>query len=346
MKNLYGTGLATTAISFGLSLAVNGAVLYGIGHAVRPQMAAEKSDLLAKLAAKQKDDSIDFQYVETSAGSALDKPRETGRISDKDSAARDLAPKTSFSGDEPQLAPGVSDQLAQQRAMPAPSPASAPSPPRPAQAPQPQTVEEEKPRPEQEEKQPATTTPNEKEAADEEVVAAPVRENLPPKEETPKSSIEDLLKPKQAVPPRPPTVAARPIPALPSGRDNITTPPSSRKLSAGARMEGQVSFEATGSGMGAYMKNLKEKIWMEWFPYLALQYPLDFKTADAVIAFTIDPEGNLKSVKVLENDGSPVFAQYCAGAVRNIKNFGKIPPEIMALLDKEELEIKFAFHYR
>lgn len=323
---------------------MNGAVLYGVSHSVRPEFAKEKNALLKLLEAKKKDDSIDFQFVETSQGSSLDKPHETKRISDKDSVARDMTPKTSFSGSDPMLRPGVSDQLSQQRAMPAPSPGSTPRPSQAAQAPQ--TPTEEKQAPEPEEKDAATASPNEKEAADEQSFAAPVREKLPPKEEKPKSSIEDLLKPKQAVAPRPPTAAAQPILALPSGRDNITTPPSAKKPSAGARIDGQVSFEATGSGMGVYMKNLKERIWMEWFPYLATQYPLDFKTADAVIVFTIAPDGAVKSVKVLEHDGSPVFAEYCAGAIRNIKNFGKIPTEILALLEKEELEIQFAFHYR
>ena len=45
--------------------------------------------------------------------------------------------------------------------------------------------------------------------------------------------------------------------------------------------------------MGVYMKNLKEKIWLSWFPYLAFKYPMDFKSADAVISFTLNQKGEV-----------------------------------------------------
>lgn len=75
------------------------------------------------------------------------------------------------------------------------------------------------------------------------------------------------------------------------GPDKITTQEMGRIKSPGARLFGQTSFEATGSGMGEYMKQLKEKIWLAWFPYLAFQYPQDFRGADVVLSFTLDPQG-------------------------------------------------------
>ena len=101
-----------------------------------------------------------------------------------------------------------------------------------------------------------------------------------------------------------------------------------------------------GSDMGIYMKNVKERIWLAWFPYLAFQYPTDFQAADAVVSFTIDPKGEVKTVKVTSSYGSPVFSTFCTEAVQRASGFGPVPKEILAILGKDELEIRFAFHYR
>jgi len=119
-----------------------------------------------------------------------------------------------------------------------------------------------------------------------------------------------------------------------------------RTVHQGARFSGTVSFEATGCGMGEYMKKLKEKVWQAWFPYLACQYPMDFQGADAVVSITLDKAGRVRILKVVESAGSPVFSSYCMEAIQKAGDFGPLPPEILALLGKDELEIKFAFHYR
>jgi len=120
----------------------------------------------------------------------------------------------------------------------------------------------------------------------------------------------------------------------------------SKSKSKGAELFGVTSFEATGSGMGVYMKNLKEKIWLSWFPYLAFKYPMDFKSADAVISFTLNQKGEVKIVKVVESQGSPLFTSICVEAIQRASGFGEIPQEMLALMGKDEIEIKFGFHYR
>ena len=101
-----------------------------------------------------------------------------------------------------------------------------------------------------------------------------------------------------------------------------------------------------GSDMGIYMKNVKERIWLAWFPYLSFQYPNDFQAADAVISFTLDAKGEVKSVKVLDSYGSLLFTTFCTQVVQRASGFGPVPKEILALLGREDLEIRFAFHYR
>lgn len=131
-----------------------------------------------------------------------------------------------------------------------------------------------------------------------------------------------------------------------SGQDKIITQEVARLKSAGARLYGMVSFEATGSGMGVYMKNLKEKIWINWFPYLVFQYPADARGARAVVSFTLNAKGEIKAMKIVEREGSPAFATFCLEAVKKAGGFGELPKEILGLLGKDELEIKFGFNYR
>lgn len=146
--------------------------------------------------------------------------------------------------------------------------------------------------------------------------------------------------------PSQPEVKPKPEVRGSGGTDKITTQEMSKIKSPGAQLFGQTSFEATGSGMGEYMKNLKERIWLAWFPYLAYQYPQDFRGADVIVSFTLDPKGQVKIVQLVDSVGSPVFASYCMEAVQRASGFGPVPREILELIGKDELEIKFGFHYR
>src|SRR6185295_4551867 len=100
------------------------------------------------------------------------------------------------------------------------------------------------------------------------------------------------------------------------GRDRITTQEMSRNRSHGAQLYGVTSFEATGSGMGVYIKNMKEKIWLAWFPYLAVHYPKDFKSADVLVSFMLNAKGEVRIVRILESKGSPLFSAFCMEAVQ------------------------------
>ena len=130
-----------------------------------------------------------------------------------------------------------------------------------------------------------------------------------------------------------------------ASRDKINLTALSRLRSHGAQVYGMTSFDATGSGMGQYMKNLRERIWMAWFPYLSFHYPKDFKSADAVLEFRLDASGQVLSVRVLDSDGSPLFPALCMEAVQRAAPFGPLPPEVLDLIGKDELDVQFAFHF-
>lgn len=299
-------GLASLA----LSLAVNAGAFYVIDHAAVFSSPRASQTRAAKA---RSDDTLRFEFVEAPPKAHPRKPRNTAKIAARDALNQDAARARVADAAAP---PAIGqqdavDQLAQQRAAAAAAP-----PPTKVEPPKREEI--------------LVPTPLPKEPLAEKTAPSP--EDFPMRRE------EKLSSPQ----PAPPSTASRGL----SGKDLITTQAMSRTKSSGAALFGLTSFEATGSGMGEYMKNLKERIWLAWFPYIAFKYPSDFKAADAVLSITLDREGRVAIVRIVEFGGSAVFASFCVKAVQAASPFGPLPPEILALVGKDELEIKFGFHYR
>ncbi len=285
-----------------------------------------QSQLLAQKENQDKSGPIQFEFVEAPAKPAPRKPEKTGKISSRDSAAQDMAQKKENAASEliPQIeSKGPADQLEQHRFEPTQAPAAESKPSLEQPVPVSQTKEEQAG--EEEKKQPGLTEKTE--IAD-----------LPKAE----AKIADSAK-------TPSVLSPSSLPQAPhagtAGIDRINTQAVSRSASHGAQLNGITSFEATGSGMGQYMKNMKDKIWFAWFPYLAFHFPKDFRSADAVVQFTLNKAGEVKMVKVVDAQGSPVFAAFCVEALQHAGSFGPLPNEILDLIGRDELEVKFAFHF-
>lgn len=314
------------AASFALSLAINSALFFSADRALGPEARWHRPQALELVAANRPARKIELEFVEAPPQKPVRKPERTSKIAARDTLAQDASPlKTQAS-----LAPAVknlgpADQLAQRRMEDRPVlPLRAPEPvqPRP-------TVP----------KEPAP--PRRPETAQ---VPAEGQSWLPIRAATTQAAVpQNPQGPEEAE--RAQEKALDQAIQLTS-KDKITTVEMAVKRSSGAPFQGVTSFEATGSGMGAYMKNLKDKIWLEWFPYIAFRYPVNFETADAVVSFKLGKYGEIKSVEVIDYRGSPMFATFCMQAVRRSGGFGPLPADLLAMMGKDELEIKFAFHYR
>ncbi len=256
---------------------------------------------------KSQANNFPFEFIE-SPPVLSKKPEQTKKISNRDSVSRDRAVNKNGADSVPQMkTQGPADQLTQVQAKPSQTTSAASkAQPEIKKMEAPQAVET----PKKETKLEPQTTPNAREQ---------------------EKRADHVGQSGQKTPP---------------SLDRITTQGMTRVKSSGASLSGATSFDAMGSDMGVYMKNLKERIWLAWFPYLSFQYPNDFHAADTVISLTLDAKGEVKMVKVLESYGAPVFATFCVEAVQRASGFGAVPKEILALLGKDQLEIKFAFHYR
>lgn len=287
---------------------------------------------------REKDGPIQFEFVEAPRALSSRKPEHSKRVSNRDALNQDLLQDKTHTAIRPRTElQGHADQLAQQQSSF-------------SQAPSPQILpRQEVPAPQEEKPieknviagvQPPFLEDLAKQSKLDNPVAAPyLRPRLPAGRQVRNDVIRNPQLPQLPMKPKAEIKGA-------AGVDKITTQEMSKIKSPAAQLFGQTSFEATGSGMGEYMKNLKEKIWLAWFPYLAYQYPQDFRGADVIVSFTLDPKGQVKIVQLVDSVGSPVFASFCMEAVQRASGFGPVPKEILALIGKDELEIKFGFHYR
>jgi hypothetical protein len=311
-------GGALTAATLTLSVLIHGAAIGGAESVFRLH-GGDPLQTKALRAAKDKRNAekpIQFQFIEAPKQIVPERPRDSGKIAARDSVSRDVSTEKDPDSSAPSTKKtGVADQLAQRRG----APAAAPVPPQaPAEAkPLSHAVQE------------ATDQGEMSVPLAPKPAAQPEAQNAPPSQ------------PQQTSPAQEPKTEVHGL----TGNDKITTEELTR-LKAKARFTGITSFEATGSGMGEYMQNLKERIWLAWFPYLSFKYPGDFKTADCVISLTIDKYGSLKIVKLVEQSGSVLFATFCVESVQRAAPFGKLPEELLALTGKEDIELFFAFHYR
>ncbi len=284
--------------------------------------------------------STQFDFIEVPPVSSLRKPLENNKIAAHNSVAQDAsgakgAPRDAAPKIETE---GPADQLEQRRSEDASSPGSAasiPSTPRP-------------PSPPVQEQMPVERTQSQREALEGSKNTEAEKSLMPPSGTA--SGEMTLQAPSKPKPPMPPTLASpasSPSPRVTgrAARGRIDTAAVSRARSHGAQVYGMTSFDATGSGMGKYMKNLKERIWLAWFPYLSFHYPKDFRTADAVVLFKLDQAGRVRNVQLVSTEGSPVFAAFCMEAVQRASPFGPLPVEVLDLIGKDELDVQFVFHF-
>lgn len=329
------SSFAVSAWAVLASLALNAGAFWGVDKAV----GIHSSSLVAELAEEREaaraaadEQAIALDFIESTPVPAAP-PENSTRVSDRDAANRDE--EGNGPGDGPKLQETGIDQLEQNRSSAPPSPPPAPAiQPEPEQIAMPQASEEP---PAPEETQAAAEPPTEGD-----VVVPPEPSPAPATVQEP---LAEAQQPREAREARPAVQPTPPAALVSQPTAKIITRQMSRTKALGASLQGMTSFEATGSGMGVYMKELKEKIWLAWFPYLAFKYPTDFAMADTVLAIVIGKDGRLRSVRLVESRGTNVFADFCIESVQRAAPFRPLPEELLALLPKDELEIYFAFHY-
>ncbi len=325
------------------SVALNAAAMMGVDRAFVYE--GQKIQILRSQKLLQAErDKLPFEFIESPQIKSA-RPSESKKMSNRDSLSRDRSAHPPSDNGAPLMKKtGPADQLAQAPARPESAVPSKPSKPQQEMKKAAPSANKQQ-KPSLQEKTPPAKPSDKKETKQKEGPGAEIaaHKEAPPEQTTPNKPAE---RPAPEDRKKTPAHQAQTGRQQLSGNDHILTQGMTRTKSRGASLNGVTSFDAMGSDMGIYMKNLKERIWLAWFPYLSFQYPSDFQAADAVVSLTLDANGDLKMVRLVDSYGSPMFASFCTEAVQRAGGFGKIPREILAILGKDELEIKFAFHYR
>lgn len=111
--------------------------------------------------------------------------------------------------------------------------------------------------------------------------------------------------------------------------------------------KGYDSFQAQGSGLGKYLKQLREKIGLKFHQMVLFHYKTNYifesKTS---VEFSIAKDGSLKKLETFFIEGDPMFPEYCKTVVNAASPFLVIPDSIDRYLeDDNTLKIKFMFGY-
>lgn len=144
--------------------------------------------------------------------------------------------------------------------------------------------------------------------------------------------------------PSKPTVPKEVTVDLTMRRSDVMGTAASRSDSDKALSAGTPSFAATGSDLGRYIKEMKEKIWIQWFPFVAMTYHQNIST-EIVVHYRIMPDGQLQDLVAHRVEGDAFLAEHTLAAIRKAAPFGPLPLEALEQSPDRSLRVVFTFYY-
>jgi outer membrane biosynthesis protein TonB len=93
--------------------------------------------------------------------------------------------------------------------------------------------------------------------------------------------------------------------------------------------------------LGVYMKQVSEAVGSRW-NYNVVSHRDLYPTGEARVAFKVDREGKVKSIKVTSNTSNATFAFMCQQCVQEAE-LAPPPPDAIDALHDEMLEIGYTF---
>ena len=104
---------------------------------------------------------------------------------------------------------------------------------------------------------------------------------------------------------------------------------------------GIASVNALGTPLGRYQKQVIDAIGSKW--YSSIRQVMDmFQIGTARLVFSVDRNGEVKDLKVVQNTNNEAFANYCIQSVREAK-LPPMPDDLAEMLPPEGLPADFPF---
>jgi len=113
----------------------------------------------------------------------------------------------------------------------------------------------------------------------------------------------------------------------------------------GVERFGDVTFNARKHELGAYIRTLKHRIWLKWFPMVEFKYNSLAITSKTAVGFKVQPDGSLGDIQIVEHRGDEYLKAIATSAVSEAAPFDPLPEGFESLDGEDTLDIVFTFHY-
>ena len=113
------------------------------------------------------------------------------------------------------------------------------------------------------------------------------------------------------------------------------------RLAGSITNRGTSAVNAIGTPLGRYQKILFDSIGSRWYAYVEEKADL-VKLGTTRVSFAVDRSGQVKNLKVINNDSNEAFANVCLQSILDAK-LPPIPEDVAKALPPEGLESEISF---
>lgn len=132
-----------------------------------------------------------------------------------------------------------------------------------------------------------------------------------------------------------PSVAPQPV------RSTYQPLKQQKRMSGAISNRGVASVNAVGTPLGRYQKMLYDAVGSRWYNYVQQQSDL-VSIGTAHVVFSVDRNGRVRNLKVIQNTSNESFANVCLRSVQEVQ-LPVIPPDVASTLPPEGLEEEMSF---
>lgn len=134
-------------------------------------------------------------------------------------------------------------------------------------------------------------------------------------------------------------VAPRPKPEAPSS--SYQSQKQQTRIAGSISNRGPSSVNAVGTPLGLYQKKMYDAVGARWYQHTQERHDL-ISIGTTRLTFTIDRNGRVTNLKVIENTANEAFAIVCIQSVQELK-LPPIPEDVVSTLPPEGLQQELTF---
>jgi len=139
-----------------------------------------------------------------------------------------------------------------------------------------------------------------------------------------------------------PLQLAQAMPALPPSM--VIPGETQGRVDGGVKREGILGFEAMENELAPYLKEIRERVELNWRAALQMRYSGTSPTK-AVLDCAIRPNGQIESVVIVESGDSATYAPLCKEAIEKAGPFQPFPFKVPDMYRNKNLEIRWTFSF-